>query len=189
MILTDWLRDYGLLSLFIGTFFEGEGVLLASGGLAHEGILPIVGVWLVGALGAYVGHIFYYSLGRYFKGHLLVRFPRLKPKIERVMPIIQKHPWLSIFILQYLYGMRLVGAITLGLSGMSWRVFLGIEALNCLIWAGLIATLGYAMTAQALAWYRAANRGALVLVLLLISLTLILFFIRKATKKKEPTKG
>lgn len=183
--MTEWLRSYGLLSLFVGTIFEGEGILLTAGGLAHAGILSIGGVWVVGAFGAFMGHILFFCVGRYSKDHIIVRFPRLKPKIDRAMPIIKKHPWLSIFILQYLYGMRIVGAIALGLSGMSWRIFIGIEALNCLIWAAIISALGFAMTGQMLAWYHATHRGLWIVVLIGLLLALSLFIGRNYRRRRR----
>ncbi|WDT80833.1 MAG: hypothetical protein MPW14_03350 [Candidatus Manganitrophus sp.] len=87
MSLTELLKQYGLWTVFLGTFFEGEGVMLMAGGLAHQQILSPVGSWLIGALGAYVGHLVYYGLGRYLKAKgLFARFPRWKPKIERALP-------------------------------------------------------------------------------------------------------
>lgn len=174
MFLTDLLKEYGLWAVLLGTFFEGEGVMLMAGGLAHQQILPPIGAWLLGALGAYLGHLVYFGLGRYLKTKdPFAWIPRWKPKIERALPLIRKYPKLSIFILQYLYGMRIVGAVAMGLSGMPWPTFIGIELINCLIWSGVILMLGYSATAAVLAWLPLAEKrltGIFIAVLLVMGL-------------------
>lgn len=174
MFLTDLLKEYGLWAVLLGTFFEGEGVMLMAGGLAHQQILPPIGAWLLGALGAYLGHLVYFGLGRYLKTKDPFSWiPRWKPKIERALPLIRKYPKLSIFILQYLYGMRIVGAVAMGLSGMPWPTFIGIELINCLIWSGVILMLGYSATAAVLAWLPLAEKrltGIFIAVLLVMGL-------------------
>lgn len=151
MSLIELLQYYGLWGVLLGTFFEGEAILLIAGGLAREHLLSASRVWLVGALGAYVGHLVFYALGRYMhERDLLAWLPRWRPKIDRALSLLQTHPTLSIFLLQYLYGMRIVGAVAIGLAGMPWPIFAGLELINCFIWSGVIFGLGYSATELAL---------------------------------------
>ncbi len=188
MSLTDLLREYGLWAVLLGTFFEGEGVMLMAGGLAHQQILSPSGAWLVGALGAYVGHVVYYSLGRYLKGRdLFSMIPRWKPKIERALPLIRKYPKLSIFIMQYLYGMRIVGAVAMGLSGMPWPTFIGIELINCLIWSGVILMIGYSATAAVLAWLPLAEKSLTgIFIAVLLAMGALYLLIGRGSRWKKP---
>lgn len=187
MSLTDLLKEYGLWSVLLGTFFEGEGVLLLAGGLAHRQILSPFGAWLVGALGAYLGHLVYYGLGRYLKARNLIAWiPRWKPKIERALPLVRKYPKLSIFIMQYLYGMRIVGATAMGLSGMPWSTFLGIELINCLIWSGAVLAIGYSATAAVLAWFPLAEKGlAGIFIAVFLAMGLMYLLIERVSRWRE----
>jgi membrane protein DedA with SNARE-associated domain len=187
MSLTELLKEYGLWAVLLGTFFEGEGVLLLAGGLAHQQILSSFGAWLVGALGAYVGHLVYYGLGRYLKAKdLFAWIPRWKPKIERALPLIRKYPKLSIFIMQYLYGMRIVGAVAMGLSGMRWSTFVGIELINCLIWSGVILIIGYSATAAVLAWLPLAEKSlTAILIAVLLAMGVLYLLIEKISQRGE----
>jgi membrane protein DedA with SNARE-associated domain len=45
--------------------------------------------------------------------------------------------------LQYLYGLRLVGAVAVGLTEFSLLRFVLYQIVNCLIWAGLIGGVAY----------------------------------------------
>ena len=187
MSLINLLQEYGLWAVLLGTFFEGEAILMMAGGLAHQQILPLSGAWVVGALGAYVGHMVYYTLGKYLKGRdVFSLIPRWKPKIDRALPLIRKYPILSIFILQYLYGMRIVGAIAIGLSDMHWWTFIGFELINCLIWAGAILLIGYSATAAVLAWLPIAEKS-LTGILIAVALTMgaLYLLIGKTARWKE----
>jgi membrane protein DedA with SNARE-associated domain len=159
---------------------------MLAGGLAHEQILSLSGAWLVATFGAFVGHLFYYALGRYLMGKdLFSLVPRWKPKIEQVLPLIRKYPTLSIFILQYLYGMRLVGAIAIGLAGMPWQTFIGIELINCLIWAALILMIGYSATAAVHAWLPTAEKSLTgIVVIVFLTMGVMYFLIERLSRWK-----
>lgn len=143
------LPEYGLLAVFVGAFFEGEGVLLAASVLAARGVLSPIGVWLAASLGAWSGHLVWFFAGRRLGGHLLPRFERLADETAEVDRIVEAHPRTAVFVLQYLYGVRMLGALALGMTRFSWRRFVLYEAVNCLVWAALFTGVGYAVGAAA----------------------------------------
>src|SRR6184192_3049188 len=69
------LHKFGYLAVFVGTFLEGETILVMAGFFAERGYLEIVAVIFVAAAGAYVGHVFWFRLGRSQGVKLLDRFP------------------------------------------------------------------------------------------------------------------
>ena len=169
------LAQYGLVAVGIGTFFEGETILILAGALASRNLLPLVGVLLVAALGAWVGHLTFFVIGRWLgKERVIQRFPRWKSGLDRVDRFITERPWSSIFSLQYLYGMRVVGAIALGMSRIPIAWFLFAEALNCLIWAALIGSIGYFVGTQAEALFHGSLRS--VWILLSILIVILIYF-------------
>jgi len=144
LTLSDLLSRYGLWAVLAGTFFEGEGVLVAAGVLAAAGFLRPADVWMAAALGAWMGHLFWFFIGRRFgTRHLLPRFRPLRVKVGLVNGIIQRHPGTAVLILQYLYGARMFGAIAFGLTELSVKRFLLYEAVNCVVWAALVEAAGF----------------------------------------------
>jgi membrane protein DedA with SNARE-associated domain len=142
--LTNLLPHYGLLAVFIGTFLEGEGVLLGAGILAGSGMLHPVSVWATAAIGAWTGHLFWFWVGRGLGSrYLFPRFKQLQERVDQADRVIRSHPGTAILILQYLYGARIIGAIAFGLTHLSLGWFLFYEALNCTIWAAIVESLGY----------------------------------------------
>jgi membrane-associated protein len=142
--LTDLISAYGLVAVFVGAFIEGEGVLIAAGILAGEGLLHPVSVWWIASVGAWLGHLFWFLIGRRLgRRYLLPRFKGISERIQRADGIIQHHPGTAIFILQYLYGTRMIGAVAFGLTRLSFGRFLFFEALNCPVWAALVESAGY----------------------------------------------
>jgi len=138
------VNHYGLVAVFAGTFFEGEGVLVAAGVLAGEGVLHPLGVWAVAACGAWMGHLVWFLIGRYVGRHRwLSRWAWFTRRLSEADRIIQRHPGRSIFILQYLYGTRMIGAAAFGLTHLSLRRFMWYQAANCLVWAAVIGAVGY----------------------------------------------
>jgi membrane protein DedA with SNARE-associated domain len=141
---TEWVARYGLAAVFVGTFFEGESILAAAGVLAGEGVLHPLSVWATAASGAWLGHLTWFLAGRWLGRHrLLSRWPGLGQRLVEADRIIQRHPGVAIFTLQYLYGVRMIGATAFGLTRLSLGRFLSYQAPNCLVWAALVGSVGY----------------------------------------------
>jgi len=174
------VADYGYLAVLVGTFLEGELVLVAAGFAASRGLLSPGLVMGVAALGAYLGHIFFFALGRWKGKGWILSHPRLGPYAEKADRIITDYGWTSVFVLQYLYGARLTGAVMFGISSFRLPRFLALQTVNCITWAALVAGVGYGLgttleaAADRLTWISAG------VVAVLLSLALVLWLRRKA---------
>lgn len=58
------VTDYGYLAILIGTFLEGEVILVIGGFLVHRGYLDLPVVIAVAFIGTLVGDQLYFNLGR-----------------------------------------------------------------------------------------------------------------------------
>ncbi len=178
---TDLISRYGLAVVAIGALIEGETVLLAAGALVSRGVLKPGAVWIAAASGAWLGHVIWFAVGRLVGRRRLVTIvPQWQRAMETLDALIRKRPWTCIFSLQYLYGMRLPGAMALGLSGLRVSWFLAAEAVNCLIWAAVVGTLGYIIGESAAAIIRPAHR----ILWLVASLLLIIAVVYRAVRYK-----
>ncbi len=59
----NFLHDFGYFALFLGTFFEGETILVLAGFLAFRGYMDINLVVVVAFFGSYAGDQLWYFMG------------------------------------------------------------------------------------------------------------------------------
>jgi len=137
------LQKFGYLAVFVGTFLEGETILVLAGFFAERQYLRLPLVIACAAGGAYVGHVFWFWLGRTQGMRLLDRFPRMKKHFGRGIRIFERYGAPAIFITQWLYGLRITCAVIIGLSRISTLKFLVYEAITCVVWAIIIASAGF----------------------------------------------
>lgn len=78
------LQTYGYYALFIGTFLEGETILVLAGFLAHQGYLGFWWVVLLAFLGSLSGDTLVFHLGRWKGRAFLSRRPRWERRAVRV---------------------------------------------------------------------------------------------------------
>lgn len=137
------IAGYGYWVIFLGCVLEGETVLILSGMAAHQGALQLLHVIGWATLGGVLGDQLLFWIGRYSGERLLPKLKRHQSAIERVEGLIHHYPTTSVFAVRFLYGMRLVGPIVIGASGLApWRFAL-INVLSALIWAALFVSAGY----------------------------------------------
>lgn len=137
------LERFGYLAVFVGTFLEGEAILVMSGFFAERGYMTLPMVIVVAFLGAYAGHVFWFWLGRRHGVKLLDRFPRMKTHFGKGIRIFERWGATAIIITQWLYGLRITCAVIIGMSRISLVKFLVYEALSCAVWAAVIASAGF----------------------------------------------
>lgn len=143
MSFTQLLTDYGYLAVFIGCLLEGETILVLAGFAAHQGHLSLAVVLTVAFIGGTLGDQMFFWIGRAWGSSLQVRFPGFSERSRRVIELLQRYDAPLIVGIRFMYGLRIVGPIAIGGSGVSpWR-FVWFNLLGAAIWAPLIGGLGY----------------------------------------------
>jgi membrane protein DedA with SNARE-associated domain len=143
MSLTDLLSQYGYIALFAGCLLEGETLLLLAGLAAHGGYLSLPIVIAVAFVGGALGDQVGFFIGRRYGGSLLERWPSLSPPAARVRRLIDRHSALLIIGVRFMYGLRLVGPVVIGMSDVpAWR-FVVFNLIGAAIWAVAVSCAGY----------------------------------------------
>jgi membrane protein DedA with SNARE-associated domain len=140
---------WGYPVTFVGTLLEGETILTLAGLAAHRGHLALLPLWLIGALGGWLGDNAFFALGRRYGADALARWPSFAPAIARVEHLILKSPALAVIAVRFLYGVRVAGPIVIGASPLPWRRYLLLNAGGALLWSAVWVTLGYLVGAAA----------------------------------------
>lgn len=137
------LQDFGYLAVFVGTFLEGEAILVAAGFFASRNYLDPFAVGIVAFAGAYLGHLFWFWLGRVHGVRLLDRFPKMKRHFGKGVRVFERYGVTAIILTQWLYGLRITCAVIIGMSRIGLLKFLFYQAISCALWAGIITAAGY----------------------------------------------
>ena len=173
----DLIAQLGYVTLFIGTFLEGESVLALAGVAASYGYLTFEYVVAVAALGAFLGDQACFWIGRRYGASILARYPRLAAKAPRVEQLVRRWDAPAVIVLRFLYGLRIAGPIVIGSCGIpAWRLAL-FNFVGVLIWAPLVACVGYFAGYALEAWIGRLKQVQIALLMALLVLAAIAWIV------------
>ena len=137
------LADYGLLAVLVGTFFEGETIVIVAGFLSHEGYFSPYLLCLCAFLGTFAGDQAWFYLGRKHAHFKIVQKVTTFPQFARVIRLIETHPIKFILSFRFVYGIRNISPVALGLSRISALKYLILNGIAAAVWAVTFTTIGY----------------------------------------------
>ena len=143
MSLGQLVQDIGPWAIALGAGFEGETAAIAGGVMAHREIFPVWAAFLATAFGAFFADEMFFQVGRRFRDRPFVIHVRQKPAFAKAVGFIERYPTAYILIFRFLYGLRTVSPIAIGLSTISLRRFAALNAVACLLWSGLFTAIGF----------------------------------------------
>jgi membrane protein DedA with SNARE-associated domain len=137
------VANYGYVAILIGTFFEGETILLVGAFAAHQGYLRIDLVILIAFIGSCAGDQFWYMLGRRYGRARLLDRPMLKDRIERITSWLDRYPTVFILGFRFVYGIRNIAPVVIALSKIPpWRFYV-LNVIAAALWAATGGLAGY----------------------------------------------
>jgi undecaprenyl-diphosphatase len=155
-----WLLDlfarYGYAVVFGGVFLEntglpvpGETALLAGAALAHYGQLSLTRVIATAIVAATLGDNLGFFIGRH-GGRVIAerhgwRVGLTRQRLADFDWFFLQHGPKTVFAARFITGLRVVGAVLAGASGMQWLVFLFYNATGAVVWCTTIAFAGYSL--------------------------------------------
>lgn len=197
--ITQLIHDYGLIVVFLAAGLQAVGFPVPGGtALVAAGIdastkhgLPVIWVILAGAVGALVGTMIGFALGRWRGDRVLFRLGRLarqKPeRVEQLREWFQKHTVAPLFIARFITGLRNIAGLVAGATGIPFLRTLLVSAAACLAWATII-TLEYYFAGRAI--LGAPTWLQITLIIIGIVATIVsLRLLRSEALTKPPAKG
>ncbi|MDP3848556.1 MAG: DedA family protein [Pseudomonas sp.] len=143
MMLEQFLQDFGYFALFLGTFFEGETILVLAGFLAAREYMNIYTVIITAFFGSYAGDQLWYYLGRHKGRQLLARKPNWQAMGDRALRLISRHPDLWVLSFRFFYGLRTVMPVAIGLSGYPPLRYLILNGIGAIVWAVALGSAAF----------------------------------------------
>ena len=143
MTLEYLINTYGYIAILIGTFIEGEAVLIMGGLAAQLGYLHLTWVIVAAFVGALCWDQLRFFIGRRYGESVLNRFPRLRPRSRKVFALIERHSTPIILVLPFLHGFREVSPIAIGMSRVRTSQFVILNTSAALAWSIALGIGGY----------------------------------------------
>jgi len=164
------IEQYGYLAVFLSTVIEGEVVVLAAAALASMGLLEAHWVIAVTAAGAFVGHVLLFAVGRWRGMEIVEAVPFLRRHYPVANKIMDDYANWSVFIFQYLYGMRIISAMLFGCSTISISRFFFLQSINCITWALIVYFAGHVIGMVAMQIFEMIGLYGLLAVILIFGI-------------------
>jgi len=165
------LQEHGYIILFFWSILEGELGLIMAGILSHTGDMSLPLSIFIAGIGGFTGDQIYFFIGRYAKRYIHKKMHRHKRKFAIAHLLLKKYGWPIIFMQRYLYGLRTVIPMSIGLTRYPAKKFALINLLSAWTWAAITILLAYWMGEEILTllkvakthWYLALPVAALFL--------------------------
>ena len=194
-----WLLDlfarYGYAVVFGGVFLEntglpvpGETALLAGAALAHAGQLSLGWVIATAVVAAVSGDNLGFLIGRHGGRRVAERhgwrIGMTRARLADFDRFFERHGPKTVFAARFITGLRVVGAVLAGGSGMAWPTFLFYNASGAIVWCTAVAFAGYSLAHSWDTLERWIGRTGLIALALVIIIGLI--GVARARRNRQP---
>lgn len=129
------LKDYGYYGILLLTFLEGETIVVLAGMMSKTLELDPKIIALCAFFGSFTSDQLMFSLGKYKGESVLKYFPRVARNADRAAALFKKYDTILILGFRFVYGVRNVTPILLGISGVSHLKFFSLNFIGASVWA------------------------------------------------------
>ena len=136
-LLTGLMQDYGYGILFLWSILEGELGLVMAGLLVASGDMNLFMAIFIAGVGGFVGDQIYFYIGRYNKEYVTRKFKSQRRNFAHAHLLLKKHGWPIIFFQRYMYGLRVIIPMSIGITRYSAKVYAFINLISAWAWAAI----------------------------------------------------
>jgi membrane protein DedA with SNARE-associated domain len=177
--LINLLKEYGYIILFIWSIFEGETGLVMAGVLSHTGDMNLFASIVVAALGGFVGDQIYYYLGKLNKEWVLKELKAHRRKFAKAKLMLKKYGGWVIFIQRFIYGMRTIIPMTIGVLNYDPKKYAIINLISAFVWASITIIPSYIFGEEILEILKWLKHHWYIGIIFVITIFGILWYINK----------
>jgi membrane protein DedA with SNARE-associated domain len=139
----SFIASYGYMAILVGSFLEGETILVLGGLAAHSGYLDLSFVILAAFVGTLCGDQLFFFLGRWHSDAFLKRRPSWRVRVAKAQKLLDRFRTPILLGFRFFYGLRTVTPFVIGMSAVPTLRFVFLNAAGALIWAIAVGTGGY----------------------------------------------
>lgn len=144
-IISEFLIQYQLPALFAGAVLFGETIILTAAFLSAQGWWSLSNIFFVTLLGTVVSDVIWFLLGnkilktKKFQKHE----KKYKKLIHKIDSKIGNRPYLSLLVIKFLYGTRILTIIYLSFRKIKLWQFVVFDVLGTSFWLIVLLLIGY----------------------------------------------
>ena len=195
--LSEFIKEYGYFALFVGTFLEGETILVLGGLAAAAGDLELWKVIVVAFCGSLAGDQTVFFIGRFLGtrilGWLTAHRPWHQARVDKVHRLLERHHVLLLLGFRFLYGLRNIIPLVVGSSGVKTSRFIFLNAIGAAVWAVTVATGGFLfgkaleLFLEKAKWYQGVLLGVAGIAVLIWIVRHL--YLRRAARRAKQSEG
>jgi membrane protein DedA with SNARE-associated domain len=177
------ISTYGYVIIFFYSFGGGFFALMGGAILASMGELNIAYVVLLAGISNMLGDLFLFYIGKYHKREVSKYqfFIKHRRKMAYSKVLIKKYATLAIFIQKYIYGVKTIIPVILGISNYNFLKFATLNLFSSIIFATLIGFGTFYSSSYIRAFFDEHQINPIFLPIIIITL---LFFVWKYIEKQ-----
>ncbi|KTS94739.1 DedA family protein [Pseudomonas rhizoryzae] len=139
------LLAFGESLVLLGVFIPATALMLVVGGLAGSGVLAPIPLVLAAIIGAIVGDICSYLIGRWLGPGIVHRppFRRYRKQVARTRLFFRRYGFFAVFGGRFLTMIRNTVPLVAGMMAMNQLRFQSANVLSAIVWAPLMMAPGY----------------------------------------------
>jgi len=141
----ELIKDWGYIILFLYSFGGGFLALVVAGILSFSGELNIFITILVAGVANFIGDQFLFTLARKNKDQAKKMMQKHRRKIAMAHLLMRKYGSLVVFIQKYIYGIKTLIPLAMGLTKYDYRKFIIYNIFATIVWAIVIGSASYMM--------------------------------------------
>ena len=171
----EFIRDWGYIALFLYSFGGGFIGLAIASVLSYSGDLNIYLSILIAGISNFIGGQFLFFLARKNKNYAKDMMRKHGRKIALTHLLMRKYGSFVIFIQKYIYGIKTLVPLAMGITKYSAIKFSILNAMAAFLWACVIGYASFIGGEYLLAMGEEFKYIGLGLIILIISILSFLF--------------
>jgi membrane protein DedA with SNARE-associated domain len=174
--LESFIADWGYIALFLYSFGGGMLALAIGGVFAASGDLNIVFVILIASISNFIGDSFLFWIARNNKEYAKEMMKKHQRKIAYTHLLMRKYGPIAIFIQKYIYGVKTLVPLAMGLTKYNFQKFLLFNIFASIVWGMVVGLSAYLLGNIFIEYLEGLKEYAFIFILVIL---LILFYFFK----------
>jgi len=150
-ILTS-LSTYGYLILAFYSFGGGMVALIGAGILSSMGKMDITTSIFVATLFNFIGDSVLFYMAQTNKKEVMGYMKKHKRKIAYTNLLMRKYGWLAVFLQKYVYGVKTLVPIVMGLTKYEFKRFVTLNFFASIVWGLVVGLISFYFSTAVRGW-------------------------------------
>jgi len=169
----SFIHNWGYIALFLYSFGGGMLALAIASVFAYSGELNIYYVIVIATIANIIGDQFLFLIARNNKQKAQDMIKKYQNQVDMAHNMMAKYGWVAIIIQKYIYGIKTIIPLVIGLTTYQNNKFLFFNILGAIIWGLVVGLSAYFLGDIVLSFLEEyKNYGVIFLLLIVVSIVI-----------------